>query len=76
MALTLNMYNNASVSSYKDTPQKIDDLSDESSSSISEEQVSKYLISIQLSGTQNKNVEKSKAYFFEKENDDYKNFLN
>ena len=76
MALTQNMYNNASVSSYKDTPQRIDNLSDDSLSSISEKQVSKYLISIQLSGTQNEAIEKSKAYFFEKENDDYKNFLN
>lgn len=48
----------------------------DSSSSLSEQSGSKSLVSVQLQGIQNEPKEKSKDYYFEKEDDDYKNFLN
>jgi hypothetical protein len=76
------MFNNASPSDYKDIPQNMEDISSDSLSSDSNDsEASKSLVSVQLSGICkiDKNlelIEKSKDYYFDKENDDYKNFLN
>ena len=72
-----NMYKNALVSNYKDIPQQLDAITSnsKSESSLSQQSGSKNLLSVQLSGIKNGVGGKSKDYFFEKENDDYKNFL-
>ena len=79
--VSMNSINNITqVSAYKDIPQSHQDLSSDSLTSDSDDsEHNKNLVSLQLHTTPENDsrevTEKSKDYYFDKENDDYKNFL-
>ena len=79
-----NMYNNVNISAYKDIPLSYHDLSDDSISEDSDTQDNQSIVSISLAcispnkvdkNSSELKIEKSKDYYFDKENEDYKNFL-